>query len=192
MGHFNSKLAREVTRLTGWRQKVWSRRYQAIVISNEEAAQVARLVYVLSNSCKEGLVARLEDWPGVHAAPALLAGRPLEGVWVDRTQEYLARQRGETPGPRRFEELETLDLVPLPCWKDLPPEQYRLQVQRLVQKIEADAAAHRDRSGHPPLGPEAIRRQDPRTEPQPDEEVPSSSLPRLPQVGARGALRVVL
>jgi hypothetical protein len=40
---FNSKLAREVARLTGWKDKIWSRRYQVIVISNEEAAQVARL-----------------------------------------------------------------------------------------------------------------------------------------------------
>ena len=35
MGFFNSKLAREVVRLTGWKDKVWSRRYQAIVVSNE-------------------------------------------------------------------------------------------------------------------------------------------------------------
>jgi hypothetical protein len=63
--------------------------------------------------------------------------------------------------------------VPLPCWKDLSPEQYRLQIQRLVQKIEADAAAHRDRSGHPPLGPEAIRRQDPRTEPDRTKKSPA-------------------
>ncbi len=40
---FNSKLAREVARLTGWKDKIWSRRYQAIVISDEEAAQVAQL-----------------------------------------------------------------------------------------------------------------------------------------------------
>ena len=49
---------REVSRLTGWRDKVFARRYQAIPISEEEAAQVARLVYVLSNGCKEDLVAR--------------------------------------------------------------------------------------------------------------------------------------
>jgi putative transposase len=165
MALFNSKLAREVIRLTGWRDKVWSRRYQAIVVSQEEAAQVGRLVYVLSNCCKEGLVARIEDWPGVHAAPALLAGRSLQGVWINRTQEYLARQRGETLAPSDFEELETLTLVPLPCWEHLPPGQYRDRIERLVHAIETDAAAQRERSGHPPLGPEAIQRQDPRTEP---------------------------
>ncbi|HSJ74704.1 MAG TPA: hypothetical protein VK899_00705, partial [Gemmatimonadales bacterium] len=52
---------------------------------DEEAAQVDRLIYVLSNGVKEGLVARVEEWPGVHSAHALLTGEPLEGIWYDRT-----------------------------------------------------------------------------------------------------------
>jgi hypothetical protein len=39
-GFMTSKLAREVARLTGWTNKLWSRRYQAIVVSQEEGAQV--------------------------------------------------------------------------------------------------------------------------------------------------------
>ncbi len=66
MGYFNSKLAREVARSTGWRDKVFSRRYQAILVSDEKEAQVGRLVYILSHGCKENLVARPQDWPGVH------------------------------------------------------------------------------------------------------------------------------
>ena len=67
MGDFSSKLAREVGRLTGWKQKVFSRRYQAIVVSGEEAAQIARLRYGLAHGAKEDLVDRPRDWPGVHA-----------------------------------------------------------------------------------------------------------------------------
>ena len=95
MGYFLSKLAREVSRLTGWRDKVFARRYQAIPISEEEAAQVARLVYILSNGCKEDLVERPQDWPGAHCVDALLSGQPLKGTWFDRTQEFAARNRGE-------------------------------------------------------------------------------------------------
>ncbi len=54
MGHFNSKLAREVGRLTDWREKVFGRRYQVILISSEDRAQIERLRYVLSHGCKEG------------------------------------------------------------------------------------------------------------------------------------------
>ncbi len=165
MGFFNSKLAREVVRLTGWKDKVWSRRYQAIVVSNEEGAQAARLFYVLSNGVKENLVARVSEWPGVHAAPALLAGTALEGVWINRTAEYLAKQRGETAGPQSFEEPETLILERLPCWEDLSSEQYRHRIESMIQEIEDTASAQRQQSGKQPLGPEAIRRQDPRTEP---------------------------
>jgi len=37
MCHFNSKLAKEVGRLTGWREKIFGRRYQAVLVSPEEA-----------------------------------------------------------------------------------------------------------------------------------------------------------
>ncbi len=173
MNLFNSKLAREIGRLTGWRQKVWSRRYQAIVISQEEEAQVDRLTYVLSNGVKEGLVEKVLDWPGVHAAPALLSGLPLEGVWYDRTKEYLVKIKGKKTDPDRFAESETLTLAPLPCWSHLPPEAYRARIAKLIDQIEADAAAQREASGRKPLGAEAILRQDPRTEPNRTKKSPA-------------------
>ncbi|HEV7518931.1 MAG TPA: hypothetical protein VGR07_21775 [Thermoanaerobaculia bacterium] len=59
-----------------WREKFWGRRYQAIPISEAEAAEVERLRYVLAHGCKEGLVEHLRDWPGVSAVRALLGGVP--------------------------------------------------------------------------------------------------------------------
>jgi hypothetical protein len=38
----------------------------AIVVSDEEAAQVGRLRYILAHGVKENLVERVLDWPGVH------------------------------------------------------------------------------------------------------------------------------
>ena len=43
--------------------------------------------------------------PSCH--PGLLAGTVLEGGWLNRTPEYLAKQRGETRRPQDFEEPET-------------------------------------------------------------------------------------
>jgi len=88
VGYFASNLAREIARLTGWTDKIWARRYQAIVISDEEAAQISRLEYLLANGVKEGLVERVQDWPGVHCVRNLLDGEPLKGLWLDRTKEY--------------------------------------------------------------------------------------------------------
>jgi REP element-mobilizing transposase RayT len=58
MGYFNSKLAKEVGRLTGWRGKIFGRRYQAILVTPEEAAQIERMVYVLSHGAKDSWTAR--------------------------------------------------------------------------------------------------------------------------------------
>jgi hypothetical protein len=70
--YVNSILAREAGRLYGWKEKFWGRRYKAIVVNNEEEAQIDRLEYILSNSVKEGLVERPQDWPGAHRQEAFL------------------------------------------------------------------------------------------------------------------------
>lgn len=43
-------------------------------VSDEEGDQVARLKYCLSQGVKELLVDRVEEWPGVQSAKALIAG----------------------------------------------------------------------------------------------------------------------
>jgi REP element-mobilizing transposase RayT len=167
VGYFNSNLAREISRRTGWTGKIWDRRYQAILISGEEEAQVERFRYVLSHGCKENLVARLRDWPGLHCVRQLVDGEPLAGTWFDRTQEYAARRlRGEAPNPSKYATPETVTLSPLPCWKHLSPEAYRKRVAQMAAEIEEDAAAARKRTGVEPLGPAAILAQDPVTRPQ--------------------------
>ncbi len=173
MEYFQSNLAREVCRLQGWKDKVWSRRYTAIVISNEEAAQVDRLRYILANGCKEGLVASPRDWPGVHMVRAVLDGEALTGTWFDRTKEYGARLRGESFTRYEHTEQETVVLSHLPCWRRLSAEQYRERVAGLVQQIEAEAAAECRRTGVKPLGAAAILRQHPHTWPSKTKKSPS-------------------
>jgi REP element-mobilizing transposase RayT len=165
MNFFLSKIAREIGRLTGWREKIFGRRYQAILISDEPEAQIARLRYVLSHGCKEGLVERLTDWPGVRCVEALTTGKVLEGWWFDRTQEYLARRRGESFGHYQYATRETLEIAPLPCWRHLTPEKRQELAAALVAEIEAEAADHSQRTGRRPLGPAAILAQNPESRP---------------------------
>jgi hypothetical protein len=103
MAYFNGNLAREVARLTGWKDKVWSRRYESILVTEEGAAQVDRLRYLLENSCKEGLVDSPIHWPGVHCAKALVTGDRVEGTWFDRkpTSKARSRSRGNSRAQRR-------------------------------------------------------------------------------------------
>ena len=165
MNYFLSKVAREIGRLTGWREKIFGRRYQAIQISDEPEAQIARLRYVLSHGCKENLVERLQEWPGVHCVEALTTGKVLEGWWFDRTQEYLARRRGESFGTYQYATRESFELAPLPCWKHLPPEKRQQLAAALVAEIEAEAADRRERTGVQALGPAVILAQSPESRP---------------------------
>lgn len=165
MCRFNSKMGKEINRMTGWSEKVWGRRYRAILVSEEPLVQEDRLEYVLANGTKEGLVERPQDWPGAHSAQALLTGEPLVGVWYDRTKEYRARKRKDLPKPEDFAEEQILTLGPLPCWRDLPPEERRERVAAVIARIESKAQAEREKTEMQPLGPEAIRAQHPHTRP---------------------------
>jgi hypothetical protein len=188
MNYFLSKIAREIGRLTGWREKIFGRRYQAILISDEPEAQIARLRYVLSHGCKDGLVERLNDWPGVHCVEALTTGKTLEGWWFDRTREYLARRRGESFSHYQYATRETLEIAPLPCWRHLTPEKRQELAAALVAEIEAEAANHNQRSGRRPLGPAAILAQNPESRPLKTKRSPAPAVHAASRV-VRRALR---
>jgi len=188
MWYFQTNSAREVARLTHWPDKIWSRRYEAIPVSDEPAAQVDRLRYVLANGVKEGLVARVDEWPGINMIKAVLDGEPIRGTWFDRTQEYRARLRRKPFEPRSFASEETVVLSQLPCWRHLSPEVYRDLVAGLVREIEKEAAAKRELTGREPLGPEAILSQQPHTRPEKIKKSPAP-LFHAASKAARQALR---
>jgi REP element-mobilizing transposase RayT len=173
MRYVNSNLARKIGRLVNWRDKIWARRYQAIVISAEETAQVERLKYVLAHGVKEGLVEKITHWPGVHCAQALITGETVQGYWYDETQAYAARRRGEDFDRMRFATLETLTLSPLPCWKHLSEEKRRKLIADLIAEIEAEAAVHRQRTGSQVLGASAVRGQHPFDRPKKSKKSPA-------------------
>jgi REP element-mobilizing transposase RayT len=173
MRYLNSNLARELGRRIDWRDKVWARRYQAIVISNEAAAQMERLKYVLAHGVKEGLVEKVSQWLGVHCVHALITEETLEGYWFDRSQEYTARCRREDFDRMRYATLEILTLSPLPCWKHLPAETRRRLVADLITEIETEAALRRQQTGSQAMGASAVRGQHPLDRPKRTKKSPA-------------------
>jgi hypothetical protein len=105
--------------------------------------------------------------------PALLDGEVLEGLWFDRTQEYLARRRGEKFDRLQYATREVLELDPLPCWEPLTEEQRRARVAALVEDIESEAAARRKRAGAKPLGVAAVLAQNPLRRPKKTKKSPA-------------------
>ncbi len=165
MNYLNSNLAREIGRAVFWRERFWGRRYQAISVSAEEAAQVERLLYILRQGTKEGLVHRPSDWPGATSLQSLLTGEPIRGPWIDRTLEYVQRRRGLDPDPRSFITEESLILSPLPCWMHLPADTYRPRIRELERLVEHESAETLRQNGREPLGKERILQQNPHNAP---------------------------
>lgn len=62
------------------------------------------------------------------------------------------------------------DLLPcgafaLPCWEHLSAEIRKERIAELVREVDAEAAAWREKTGKPALGPAAIQQQPPHTQP---------------------------
>lgn len=172
MAFFEANLAKEIGRLHDWEGAVWARRYQAIVVSEEESAQTERLLYLLRHGVKEHLVGRPRDWPGPHGVDALLEGKPLTGIWIDRSLEYRRRGQRETLDPRVGESREIVVLTPMPCWRHLSPERYRSRIGDLVRGVE-DEARELAREKGPPLGRNQVMRQHPHQRPLKSKRSPS-------------------
>jgi REP element-mobilizing transposase RayT len=162
MRYLNSNIARKVGRLYNWRQKFFARRYRAIQVSDEDQAQIGRLLYILRQGVKEKLVRSPLEWPGVHCAWNLVKGiMTLDGWWDDQTAAYRARLKGETVTRGQFRSIETVTLSPIPASEHLGPTAYRDQVRSLVELVEQEAKA----ADGPFLGPEKILRQNPHDTP---------------------------
>ncbi len=167
----NSNVAKEAGLHNEWKTKLWSGRYKAIVVDEDEYTQVSRLKYLLSNGCKEGLVAKPQDWTGASVALALLNGvNTLTGVWYDHTKEYRARRAGKS---EVHSSVETITLSPLPCWADLEDEISQQHATSLIQEIENETARMHEENGTSPLGMEAVLKQNPHDRPQSAENSPA-------------------
>jgi REP element-mobilizing transposase RayT len=165
MRDLQSKTAREVNRLTGWKGPVFEHRYDMTVVTDEEPAQVESLKHVLAPGVEENLVERVCQWPGVCSAEALMHGTPLEGHWVDRTRQYAARNQGEELRREDYVFAESVVLSPIPCWAHLPTDLYRERMKNLVEEVDTEAALARRHSGARVLGVKAILALDPQFRP---------------------------
>lgn len=165
--YINGNVARKVSSLIDWENAFWERRYRAIVVSGEEAAQVERLRYLSSHGTKEGFVLAPSDWPGANCIDALTSGSMrLKGTWFNGSEAHLARQRGKKKDAFDFPEDESVVLSPLPCWGHLDADKYRQRIQEMVADIEQQAVEQHRLNETAPTGVQHVFQQDPQTRPR--------------------------
>ena len=156
MGHFTTNLSKIIGAEHDWKDSVFPKRYHHVELSEEPGVDLARLRYVTQNSCKENLVMSPLDWPGVSSAEALITGEPLKGVWIDRTDFFRARQRGEDVIEADFTEHLELHLSPIPSLAHLSSRAYRDVMIDMIREIEEETLRRHRENGTVPLGVQAI------------------------------------
>jgi REP element-mobilizing transposase RayT len=172
MQFLNANIAKEVSRLYNWPERVWSRRYRAIPVVDDEAAH-ARMRYLLSHGAKEGLVAAAGSWPGPNCIGALVHGNLLRGTWFDRSAEYRARAAGKGVRPGEFATTYDIKLTPLPCLLGLTEDQRQTHYRHVIREIDVAAEAANREKGRTPMGVQAILDQDPHHRPEAPDRSPA-------------------
>jgi putative transposase len=118
-----------------------------VVHLQEREDLIRKLVYTFTNPVKDGLVARVADWPGANGYEALITGKPLRAT---RPRHF-------------FAEASTLpDEIELHL--RIPPElgdhdEIVAEVKQRVEAFEVAEAARRAVDGQHVLGRNAVMRQ---------------------------------
>ncbi|MCB9529797.1 MAG: hypothetical protein H6701_15670 [Myxococcales bacterium] len=179
--HIKANISKELGALFDWPGTHWDRRSRDIHILDDEAFE-DRLMYLAAHGVKDGLVETPHGWPGIGWVRAVTEGRPLVGVWYDRTrldamQRAWERQpvgeRGRRPSLQDVATRKVIDLTPPPMWADLPTPTLRARWTALV----ADALErHRPSGSGPPLGEAAVRTADPHERPAKSKRSPAPAV----------------
>ena len=174
MRHFTGKISKEIGLEHDWSDSVFPKRYHHIELSVEPEVEFARLRYLTKNSCKEGLVASPLDWPGVSSTEALITGRVMRGIWVDRSAYSKARNRRKGADEADFTQEKELHLERIPSLAHLSSQEYRNVMIDMVREIETETHALHREQGTVPLGVAEILKRDPHHRP---DQTPSSPRP---------------
>jgi hypothetical protein len=133
MRDVKARITETVNLLTGKRGPLWSRRYDAEPIVDDEGCY-ERQGYLLDNPRKANLVADPEHWPGLNLAYGLADEEQLQFEYLDRTAWHRAGRPDEL-GP--FYRTATLVLSPLPGCEGLSRERCRESARAWIAEAHA-------------------------------------------------------
>jgi len=142
--HFHKMFARSQNALRGRWENFWSSEQVCVVRLVGRDDVMDKLVYTATNPVKDGLVDRVDHWPGVNGLRALLTGRSIAATrpW------HFFRREGAMPDAVELR----LSIPP-----ELGPEAEMLEdLRQRVAAVEASLAAERQRTGRRVYGRRAV------------------------------------
>jgi putative transposase len=148
--HFHKLLAKCMNALRGRWENFWSSEQTSVLRLVDPADAIDKMVYALTNPCKDNLVARVIDWPGVNSFEAILAGATLTAVRPD----HFFREDGPMPAT------VTLTFSCPPGFDGMSREEFAGLLRTRVAAAEAEAEERRRATGAQVLGRQAILAQD--------------------------------
>jgi REP-associated tyrosine transposase len=145
--HFHKLLARSMNAYRGrWENFFSSEQVNVVRLENREDL-IRKLIYIATNPVKDGLVERVDEWPGTSGYRALLTGEPLRAT---RPKHFFADD-GTMPAE------VTLHVRIPPEFGDR--EEILREVRAGVAAVEEEEARKRAETGTRVLGRNAVLRQ---------------------------------
>jgi len=153
--YLHELVARAMNCLRGRFENFWAAEQTSVVRLVTVDDLVEKIVYAATNPVTAGLVARVDQWPGVNTLKALLEKQPIV---VKRPRHFFTEDMPETV---------TLTFR-------IPPElgdedEILARIRRRVAEVEAQVAAERAKTGGRVLGRRAVRQQSWRDRPRTQE-----------------------
>ena len=147
LARFHGHLAKCQNSLRGRWENHWSNKSVSIVHLVDRIDVIREAVYAAANPVKDGLVDRVDHWPGLNGLYPLLNGRPLRA----RRPAHFFRDDGPMPTE------VTLHLTIPPELGD--PAYFLAAVRDGVAAVEAEQKSHRAQTGRSVLGRRRVLRQ---------------------------------
>ncbi len=173
--HIKANISKELGALFDWPGPYWDRRTRDIPIL-DDGALADRLAYLAAHGVKENLVASPGAWPGIQWVRAVTAGKPLVGVWYDRSRlcvlrrRWAQRRQGPMPTLGDVAVRKVLRLTPPPMWAGLEEAALRAKwVELVALAVERHPAPWPTRV----VGAQALRAMDPHARPPRTKKTPA-------------------
>jgi len=162
--YFNAQVARALNRFHGRRHQVWSRRYSAIPVLDEQA-DIERLIYFLTNPQKADLVDKIERWPGLSSAQFHFAddGEANEFLFFDRTAWDQAKK---PKAIAKYLEVVRIKYAVPPGLAHLTEAERKALLRQRLTERETELRDKRQSEGKRVLGKEGLMQTDSKARPK--------------------------